>query len=177
MIRRDELILIGHYNKTHGVGGEIVATLSVDVSQLSCLISDMDGIMVPFFVTGCRQRSTSSVLLTLDGVTSQQEAMVMVNREIYALKRDYMPLVAGSGDGADETDGDYPLDYFIGYELRDSDGSVVGVITDVNDDTDNALFMVGDIMVPASDDLIVEFDTDRRVMVMDLPTGLMELNQ
>ena len=31
-------------------------------------------------------------------------------------------------------------------------------------------------MVPASDDLIVEFDLDKKLMVMDLPKGLLDLN-
>ena len=32
-------------------------------------------------------------------------------------------------------------------------------------------------MVPTTDELIVEFDLDKRLMVMDLPQGLLELNE
>ena len=31
-------------------------------------------------------------------------------------------------------------------------------------------------MVPATDDLIVEFDLDKKIMVMDVPEGLVDLN-
>ena len=52
--------------------------------------------------------------------------------------------------------------------------------TKVNEQTENALFIVenGDqeLMVPAVDDLIVEFDTDKKVMVMELPEGILDLN-
>ena len=70
MILRDELIAIGRYNKPHGVAGEISATIDVDIDtlkELSCLVSDIDGIFVPFFVNSCRPRrrycspSTASV--------------------------------------------------------------------------------------------------------------------
>ena len=98
----------------------------------------------------------------------------MVNHDIFALKRDY-------DEASDDANADgYPLDYFIGFDLQDSDGTHVGSIVDVDEQTENALFIVrhddGEILVPASDDLIVEFDIDQRVIVMDLPQGLLDMN-
>lgn len=177
MITRDELIAIGHYNKAHGVAGEISATVEVDIDvlkALSCLVSEVDGIYVPFFVNACRPKSTETVLLTIDGITSEKEASALVNHDIYALKRDYQQ----ESDDA-EADG-YPLDYFIGFSLQQDGGPIVGTIVDVDESTDNAIFIVerdeDEIMVPANDDLIVEFDLDKKLMVMDLPQGLLDLN-
>ena len=177
MITREELIAIGHYNKPHGLAGELSATLDVDadvLSSLSCLVSEVDGIFVPFFVNACRAKSAETVLITIDGIANEQEAAILVNHDIYALKREY----SAASDDAD-ADG-YPLDYFIGYQLQDSDGTPVGIITDVDEQTENAIFIISrgdtELMVPANDDLIVEFDTDKREMVMDLPQGLIDLN-
>lgn len=177
MITRDELIAIGHYNKPHGVAGELSATVDVELevlSGLSCLVSDIDGIFVPFFVNAIRPKSVDTMLLTIDGIENEKEAARLVNRDIYALKRDYQQeSIDADADG-------YPLDFFIGFELRDSDGSRVGEITDVDEQTENAIFVVdrdgSEIMVPATDDLIVEFDVDNKLMVMDLPEGLLDLN-
>ena len=178
MITREELIEIGIYNKPHGIAGEISATVDVDIDVLqglSCLVSEIDGIFVPFFVKGCRPKSSESVLLTIDGIDSEQEAVRLVNHEIYAVKRDYSSLDEGADTDA------LPLDYFIGFELRDENGATVGEIVDVDEQTDNALFIVesdgNELMVPATDDLIVEFDLGEKVMVMDLPQGLLELNE
>ncbi len=177
MITRDELIAIGHYNKPHGVAGEISATLDVEwdlLRELSCLVSDIDGIYVPFFVNAVRPKSGDTVLLTIDGVGNEKDVARLVNRDIYALKREYrQESIDADADG-------YPLDFFIGFDLRDSDGSRVGEITDVDEQTENAIFIIDrdgtDLMVPATDDLIVEFDVDNKVMVMDLPEGLLDLN-
>ena len=177
MITREELILIGHYNKPHGVVGEISATVDVDpdvLQTLSCLVSDMDGIFVPFFVLDCRPKTAETVLLTIEGVTSEQEASRLVNHDIFALKRDF-------DQASDEAEADgYPLDYFIGFELVDCDGTRVGKIVDVDEKTENALFIVrhddGELLVPANDDLIIEFGIDERVIVMDLPQGLLDMN-
>ena len=177
MITREELIAIGHYNKPHGVAGEISASFDVELdvlSSLSCLVSDIDGIYVPFFVNACRTKTAETVLLTIDGITNEHEATLLVNHDIYALKREFTAV-------SDEADADgYPLDFFIGYELRDVDGATVGTIVDVDEQTENAIFIIEredtELMVPANDDLIVEFDTDKQVMVMDLPEGLLDLN-
>lgn len=177
MITRDELIAIGHYNKPHGVAGELSATVDVELEVLrglSCLVSDIDGIFVPFFVNAIRPKRVDTVLLTIDGIENEKEAARLVNRDIYALKRDYrQESIDADADG-------YPMDFFIGFELRDSDGSRVGEITDVDEQTENAIFVVerdgSEIMVPATDDLIVEFDVDNKLMVMDLPEGLLDLN-
>lgn len=177
MIRREELIEIGHYNKPHGVAGEISATVDVEVEllqELSCLISDMDGIYVPFYVNACRPKAHETVLLTIDGITTDQEAARLVNHDIFALKREFE-------QQSEDADADgYPLDFFIGFMLQDNSGIVVGQIIDVDEQTENAIFIVSrddnEVMVPASDDLIVEFDMDKKLMVMDLPHGLLELN-
>ena len=179
MITREELILIGHYNKPHGVTGEISATVEVDIDvlrQLSCLVNEMDGIFVPFFVNSCRPKSSETVLLTIDGISSEQEVSRLVNHDIFALKRDYRQ------ESEDEDADGYPLDFFIGFEIRDTDGTTIGTITDVDEQTENAIFIVSrddvsELMVPASDDLIVEFDLDKKLMVMDLPQGLLDLNE
>ena len=177
MITRDELIAIGRYNKPHGVAGEISATIDVGLDTLqglSCLVTDIDGIFVPFFVNACRPKSQETVLLTIDGIDNEKEVSRLVNHDIYALKRDYRQKSLDS-----DADG-FPLDYFIGFELHDSDGKRVGEITDVDEQTENAIFIVdregAELMVPATDELIVEFDLDKKVMVMDLPQGLLDLN-
>ena len=92
MITREELIAIGHYNKPHGVAGELSATVDVEIDvlgALSCLVSEMDGIYVPFFVNSLRPKTSETVLLTIDGIDSEQEAARLVNHDIYALKREF----------------------------------------------------------------------------------------
>jgi len=179
MITREELIAIGHFNKPHGVNGEISASIEIEVEVLkglSCLVSEIDGIFVPFFVNACRPKSQETVLLMIDGMDNEQDVASLVNHEIFALKRDYrQESIDADADG-------YPLDYFIGFEIQDSDGKRVGEITDVDEKTENAIFIVdqgqnNEIMVPAADELIVEFDLDKKVMIMDLPHGLLDLNE
>lgn len=177
MITREELIGIGYYNKPHGLSGEISATVNVEIElleTLTCLVSEIDGIYVPFFVSSFRPKTSETVLLTIDGIDNEQEASRLVNHEIFALKRDYRQ------ESENEDADGYPLDYFIGFELLDSDRNRVGEIVDVDEQTENAIFIVEDddreIMLPANDELIVQFDLDKKEIVMDLPQGILDLN-
>jgi len=107
MITREELIAIGHFNKPHGVNGEISASIEIEVEVLkglSCLVSEIDGIFVPFFVNACRPKSQETVLLMIDGMDNEQDVASLVNHEIFALKRDYrQESIDADADG-------YPLD-------------------------------------------------------------------
>ncbi|MBO7608777.1 MAG: 16S rRNA processing protein RimM [Muribaculaceae bacterium] len=176
MITRDQLIVIGRYNKPHGVNGEISATLDLDVSLLQhfkCLISDIDGIFVPFFMNGIRAKNAMTALLVIDGINDEVEASLLVNKDIYVLKSEYEAL------SIDNEADDYPLDYFIGFTLID-DGREVGEIIDVDDTTENVLFEVKSsdgnvVQVPAVDDLVEEIHENEKKIVMNLPDGLLTL--
>ena len=182
MITRDQLIEVGHFNKAHGVNGEINAAMLIDVDlvpQLSCLVCDMDGIFVPFFVEGFRHKGVASLLLSIDGFNSERDVAALVGKDIFALKRDYDELVQDNA-GDDGYCDELPLDYFIGFTMTDHDLRV-GEIVDVDDATDNVLFVVrGDdgstLTVPAVDDLIASVDLESQVIDMDLPEGLLTIN-
>ncbi|MBS7352879.1 MAG: 16S rRNA processing protein RimM [Muribaculaceae bacterium] len=169
MIIPDEVVEIGQYNKPHGIAGELSATfpLGADVLEgVSAIISPMDGILVPFFIEKMRGKSNHTLLLTIAGIDSEDKAKRMVNKPIFALRCE-----------VPETDEVY-CDYFIGFSIEDEDGNVVGDITDIDDTTENALFVVdadgNQIFVPISENLILEIDDEKKVIIMELPQGLID---
>lgn len=178
MITRDCLIKIGRYNKPHGVHGEISATVDIDIDKLSkfsCLVSDIDGIYVPFFVGASRPKSSQTVLLTIDGVCSDKDAELLVNEDIYVLQKEYQAVASEMED-----DEQYPLDFFIGFTVQDVQGETVGTITEVDDSTMNVLFLVqrenGEtVRIPAVDELITDLNLTDKKMIMDLPKGILTL--
>ena len=169
MIIPDEVVEIGQYNKPHGIAGELSATfpLGTDVLEgVSAIISPMDGILVPFFIEKMRGKSNHTLLITIAGIDSEDKAKRMVNKPIFALRCE-----------VPETDEVY-CDYFIGFSIEDEDGNVVGDITDIDDTTENALFVVdadgNQIFVPISENFILEIDDEKKVIIMELPQGLID---
>ena len=69
----------------------------------------------------------------------------------------------------------------MGYKVVDAEsGNIVGEIRSVDDSTINTIFELvtsngNDLLLPASDELIVKVDTEQRQITMQLPEGLLEL--
>lgn len=176
MITREEIVQIGRLNHPHGVKGEINAIISVgiDPQQLSCIVLDMDGIFVPFFIEASRQRGTQAYLLTIAGIENEQKASAIANRTIYALSNDMKELQHG-----EEEDGFY-ADDLVGYTISSTDGALHGTITDIDDSTENVLFIVTTNagkthLVPVADELITDIDTDKRHLTVEIPDGLLDI--
>lgn len=175
MIRRDEIVEIGVYNKPHGINGEISATLMCDTEiapKFSCYISSIDGIFVPFFAENIRTKNSQTLLLKLEGMDNDTDLKNLVNKEIYVLKKEYDTI-------SDEYDCDEaPVDYFVGYIITDCiSNKQIGEIIDIDDSTENVLFIVEDIngnehLIPAADELVTKIDFDNKLLFMNIPDGL-----
>ena len=76
MIRLAEIAEAGHFNKPHGIKGEMSATLDfdLDLDNVKCIIVPVEGIFVPFFIRSWRPKTADTCLLTLDGINSDMKA-------------------------------------------------------------------------------------------------------
>lgn len=177
MISEKEILSIGKLNKPHGINGEISAIfdLDIDPAKLRCIVLNIDGIYVPFFISGTRARSKEAYLLAIDGINSEDEAAELSNYEIFGLADD--PEISQHLTGSDDNDDQVYLEDLIGYTILDGTNNL-GVITDFDDSTENMLFIVepptgnGNIYIPITDDFIIEIDDKKQQIIMDLPEGL-----
>jgi 16S rRNA processing protein RimM len=179
MITASQLSKIGKYNKIHGVAGELSASFTCEVDAVShcrCLISSINGIFVPFFYSSLRPKGVGSLLVKIDGIKSEQDAKLLVGKEMYALSTDIDSATTPNFTGDED---ELPVDFFIGFALRDSVTGREGKIVDVDTSTDNYLFVADfqgtDVFVPAVDDFIESVDVDSKLIVMALPDGLLDL--
>lgn len=179
MILRDDLIQIGVYNKPHGINGEISASFDYDIEiieNIDCLVSNINGIFVPFFVEGYRPKTNSTLLVKVDGIDNESKTKILVNQKIYVLKSVFNKYKNNEIDG--ESD-ELPLDYFIGFKIITTEDNLLGIISNVDCSTENFLFIVNhnnqDILVPATEDFITDIDIENKILTMSLPDGLLEI--
>lgn len=177
MIKVEELTEIGSFRKTHALRGEMNAVFDFEPTLLNpddCLIIELDGIFVPFFIESVRPKGSAGALVKLSGVDSEEDARRFVNHTAYMLTSS-LP----EGIYEDDEDGGYATD-FIGYEVFDPDSGLRGTISDVDLSTENALFIVnsesGDVMIPVADELVREIDEENKKLILSLPEGLIDLN-
>ena len=76
------------------------------------------------------------------------------------------------------------LNYFIGFTIMDGDQEI-GQICDIDDNTENWLFVVEnkkgnsskEILIPAHEEFITDIDHQRKIITMNLPIGLISINE
>ena len=86
MIKKEELIKIGQFNKPHALNGEISFTFTDDIfdrSDCDYIVCDIDGIFVPFFIEEYRMRTDTTALIKLVNINSSDEARMFTNLEVF----------------------------------------------------------------------------------------------
>lgn len=174
MISPESLVRIGDVHKPHGVRGELNMSLNPDglrPADLRCVLIEMDGIPVPFFIESARPKG-DAWLVKLEGIDDEIQAAGVCRRPLWALRADLPE--------SEDTDGVYLHD-LVGFRVEDETDSPVGEVTAVDDTTANVLLYVRtpdgrEVMLPFSDDLLLWLDADDRTLGLSVPAGLLELN-
>ena len=173
MIKIEDVYRIGLINKPHGVHGELLFTFDDDIfdrMEADYIICMMDGILVPFFFESYRFRSDSTALIKLEGIDTEQQARRMTNVEVFFPKELVEEL----------DDNELTWSYFVGFLIKDVNEGEIGKVIDVDDSTINTLFVVDhndtEVLIPAQEDFIVDLDREKRVITMQIPAGLLDLN-
>ena len=169
MIKREEVYKIGRLGKAHGVKGEVSFQFDDDIFdrvESDYLVLDVDGILVPFFMEDYRFRNGELAFVKFCDVDTQQRASELTGCDVYFPRE-----LAEAEDEAPI------LEMLVGFEIFNaSDGSLVGTIAAINSQTANVLFELEDgRLIPASDELIMNIDTQHEKIVVDIPEGLLEL--
>lgn len=176
MIRKEDIVEIGKFQKTHALKGELNALLDIEPDYAfdgNPLIVETDGIFVPFYPESVRPKGSESFLVKLRDIDSQEQAQQFVNKKIYGLRADLV-------DYFDDPEAELTAD-FVGFRIVDSSLGEIGTVTDIDDSTANVLFVVespdGDtIYVPVAEEFIDAIDDDNMTIETTLPDGLVELN-
>ena len=169
MIKREDVYKIGRLGKAHGVKGEVSFQFDDDIfdtTDADYLILEIDGILVPFFMEEYRFRNDSLALVKFCDVDTQQRASELTGCDVY------FPRTL-----AEDSEGQLSLSSLVGFDIVEvSNSKVVGKIAAIDDTTQNILFELEDgRLIPASDELITNIDTNRQQIIMQIPTGLLEI--
>ncbi len=175
MIRQEEVYKIGKIGKPHGVNGELSFMFDDDVFDrvdAEYLILQIDGILVPFFMDEYRFKSGETALVKFSGIDTKERASQLTGSEVF------FPRAM-----SDSTDGDLSWAEIIGFSIVDVDiyNKVIGTIVSVDESTVNILFEVrtddGDIiLIPAAPEFITGVDANAKQITVELPEGLLDLD-
>jgi 16S rRNA processing protein RimM len=169
----DELVCIGVIARARGVTGELeVKPLGGTAERLetgsTVFLEKKEGDPPrPFRVTGVRKLN-DRLGLTLDGVTTVEAARRLA-RESIMVDVAWLP---------DLPEGHYYHYQIVGLTVVDSDGETLGEIVEILSAGGNDVYVIckeeNEILLPATDKVVVEIDLSAGRMTVNVPPGLIE---
>ncbi|MBS2039031.1 16S rRNA processing protein RimM [bacterium] len=154
--------MIGQLGKSHGLKGEMRCRPETDFPERF-----LDTKEVEIFLKNEPARRVtvesarfhgSHILLKLSGIDSPEQAAQLTN---------YMVAV-GPDEVVDMEDGFYHYE-LEGLEVFEPDGTLIGVLQEVIDNPAHEIYRVGDVLIPAVDEYILEIDLEAGRMVARRP--------
>ncbi|MGC9150661.1 MAG: ribosome maturation factor RimM [Microbacter sp.] len=173
MIPSDQLKVVGQIVRQHGIHGEMLIVFSRDLKTInpSFFFVEMEGIFVPFFIHQMMMKKNRSALLQFDEINSAESCHPFIGKNVY------LPSAALPSEEADTED---LMDDLIGYTVVDQHKKRIGTILDMDDTTQNILFIVQadekEIYIPANESFIDDIDDNLKIIYVDLPEGLLDVN-
>jgi 16S rRNA processing protein RimM len=169
---QEEAFYIGYITKTKGLKGEVQLFFEYDEPELldlDVVFAEINGKMVPFFVSACKLQNNNTGNLYFDDVDHIDKAQVLVKKKIY-LPLTKMP---------DRSDDEFHYFDLKGFTVSDETQGELGEIIDVNEYPQQfvatVLYKGTEVMFPLNEDMIVEIDEDEETLLVDLPEGLLDI--
>jgi 16S rRNA processing protein RimM len=173
-IPKPECQQIGFIRKIHGVHGELVLEFEPayeeSVAEAGCFFIEIDGLLVPFFVSeeGFRFKSAKTALIRFDEVKSEKYARRLMGSPVYLYKDEITEYQTKSLESVP----------YLNYLLIDEKTGQTGTISEINDYSGNIVFTVHfsekDVLIPFNTDLVVSIDDPLKKITIRLPEGLIE---
>lgn len=169
---KEEAFYIGYFTKTKGLKGEIQLYFEFDAYEdleLDVVFADLNGKMVPFFVSSFKFYPNNTGLFYFDDLDHIDKAQALVKKKVY-LPLDKMP---------ERDEDDFTYDDLKGFTVSDETQGELGEIIEVNEYPQHfvatVLYQNKEILFPLNEDMIVEIDEDEKTLLVDLPEGLLDL--
>jgi 16S rRNA processing protein RimM len=167
------MTLIGKITSAHGVKGDIILShqlpLDFDTDLLDAIMIELNPkSYIPFFIKEKKETHDDEMILTLEEIDNREEAKKILNKNVFAPPT----LKIEINNGNQWTD-------LIGFRLYDQNKLEIGKIEDVYINGQQILLVVqyknDEILVPISDELILENDSKQKKITLEIADGLLEL--
>ena len=172
-MRKQECFYLGKIVSKYSFKGEVLVKLDSDDPELyesmeSVFVSLRDS-LVPFFIEQSRLHKSSLLRIKFEDVDTEEDADRIMGSELY-LPLEFLPPLEGNK---------FYFHEVIGFSVIDQKFGTVGVITGINDTTNQALFIIDhkgtEILIPINDEFLTKVDRDNKTIEGNTPEGLIEL--
>jgi 16S rRNA processing protein RimM len=170
---KKDFYYLGKIVKTSGFKGSLMFFFDVDditpYKNLEAVFVEVGDDLIPFAIQSINVKSSTSAYVQLEDVNTDEEAFALTGKSLY-LPLSFLPPLTGDKFYYHEV---------IGFEVVDRRAGKIGVLESVMDQGPQDIFIIraGDreVLLPASDDILLKVDRDKRVLHVNTPEGLLNL--
>jgi len=168
------MALVGRIARAHGLRGQVIVNLDTDFPETRFqpgaeLFIERGGTVSALRLTTVRFQRDRPVV-GIEGVSSITEAEALAGCELRVPPDRLAPLPAGTFYHHD----------LVGCRVETSDGRSVGIVGGVEGTMAGSRLVIagarGEILIPLASDICPTIDVDRKLIVVDPPEGLLDLN-
>jgi 16S rRNA processing protein RimM len=168
----DNYFYLGKVIKPHGYQGRVSVFLDTDdpdaYMTTPVIYIDFDSALVPYFVKDLNLLNNKAVI-TFQDVDTQEQAEKLLKRDMY-LPLSQLPELTGNK---------FYFHEIIGMKLVDKQFGLVGTISEILEYSTQAIIQTfhkeKEVLIPISDDIILDVDRVNHIVHVDLPDGLLEV--
>lgn len=170
-----ELIEVGYTMKPHGLNGEIKVVVEEnyedDFLDVEVVVLEIKGMQTPFFVESVR--GANQLIVKFENIDNRDEALKISSKKLFLKAEDI------NTDNNEQITVSSDIDSIIGYLLKDKNSDYQGIILDIIlvNDQDMAILDLEnkEVFIPLIPHWIIEKDSTKKEILMDLPNGLFDL--
>jgi 16S rRNA processing protein RimM len=166
-------ILLGRITKVSGYEGAVTVKLekkySENIPLMESVFLEIEGRPVPFFISDSEYSGADILKLSFEGYTSIEKVSEFTGCNVF--------LTIGVPDNNQEED----IRSLTGYKVFMQDEKLLGSIKEVIQNPGQLLLNIistenNEILIPFHEHFIVSIDKKKRIIVMNIPEGLTEIN-
>jgi 16S rRNA processing protein RimM len=166
-------ILLGRIIKVNGYKGAVTVKLEKifceNIPQMEWVFLEIEGRPVPFFISSSEYSGADIIKIGFEGYDSIEKVSEFTGCRVF--------LTTGIPDKNQPDD----IQNLIGYEVIMYGDRYLGSVTEVIQNPGQLLLNVSspekkNILIPFHEHFIISLDKKKKIIVMDIPDGLTEIN-
>ena len=174
-MRKEACFYLGHFSGLYSFKGELLIKLDTDdpdyFTELESIFVELATGLVPFFIQKIQLHKSSLLRVKLETIDDEPAAKTLLKKAVY-LPLEMLPPLEGD---------QFYYHEIIGFKVVDLQNGALGTISGVNDQSSQVLLEIKTsgkaLLIPLHDDFMVRLDRQNKVFEVDLPPGMLELNQ
>ncbi len=172
-MQKEDCFYLGKIVKRYSFKGELLVKLDTDdprkYTKMESVFVEKNKKLIPFFITRSSLHKSTLLRVKFEEIDNDEDTESLINTELY-LPLDLLPKLG---------DNKFYYHEIIGYAVEDVSFGDVGVVSGVNDSNVQPLFEIDrngtEILIPLIDRFIKKVDKENKVILLEVPNGLIEL--